>query len=132
MVVANGGAAAMNQEELHQCLRIFFPRTANSMHTRVNQNWDLATAMNQELRMLADLVEPKLDWRTMLDAHIRSQMKDDYTFQKISRRTCTVCGSSCLSSAEARYCSPSQRKLFGTASSGSRCGVRSGLVLSAR
>jgi hypothetical protein len=40
-----GGAAAMNQEELHQCLRIFFPRTANSMHTRVNQNWDLATAM---------------------------------------------------------------------------------------
>jgi hypothetical protein len=40
-----GGAAAMNQEELHQCLRIFFPRTANALHTRVSQNWDLATAM---------------------------------------------------------------------------------------
>jgi len=38
-------------------------------------------------RLIANLVEPKLDWRTLLDAHIRSQMKDDYTFQRLSRRT---------------------------------------------
>jgi predicted metal-dependent peptidase len=38
-------------------------------------------------RMIANLIEPKLDWRTLLDAHIRSQMKDDYTFQRLSRRT---------------------------------------------
>jgi predicted metal-dependent peptidase len=38
-------------------------------------------------RMLANLIEPKLDWRTLLDAHIRSQMRDDYTFQRLSRRT---------------------------------------------
>jgi hypothetical protein len=40
-----GGAAARNQEELHQCLKMLFPVTAGSMHTRVNANWDLATAI---------------------------------------------------------------------------------------
>jgi hypothetical protein len=40
-----GGAAARNQEELHQCLKLLFPVTAGSMHTRVSQNWDLATAI---------------------------------------------------------------------------------------
>ena len=38
-------------------------------------------------RMLAELTEPKLDWRSMLDAHVRSALKDDYTFGRISRRT---------------------------------------------
>ncbi len=36
-------------------------------------------------RMIADLTEPKMDWRTMLDCQIRSQMKNDYTFQRLSR-----------------------------------------------
>jgi hypothetical protein len=40
-----GGAAAKNQEELHQCLRLLFPVTAGTMHTRVNAAWDLATAI---------------------------------------------------------------------------------------
>jgi hypothetical protein len=40
-----GGAGAANQEELHQCLRMLFPVTAGSMHTRVNARWDLATAI---------------------------------------------------------------------------------------
>jgi hypothetical protein len=40
-----GGAGAANQEELHQCLKLLFPFTAGSMHTRVNQRWDLATAI---------------------------------------------------------------------------------------
>ena len=40
-----GGAAAKNQEELHQCLKMLFPVTAGSMHTRVNAAWDLATAI---------------------------------------------------------------------------------------
>lgn len=38
-------------------------------------------------RLLNELTQPKLDWRTLLDAHIRSALKDDYTFQKIGRRT---------------------------------------------
>ncbi len=37
-----GGAGALNQQELHECLRLMFPFTANSLHTRVNANWDLA------------------------------------------------------------------------------------------
>ena len=40
-----GGAGAANQEELHSCLRTMFPMTANSMHSRVNANWDFATAI---------------------------------------------------------------------------------------
>lgn len=38
-------------------------------------------------RMIDELINPKLDWRTLLDAHIRSTVKDDYTFQHLSRRT---------------------------------------------
>ncbi len=38
-------------------------------------------------RMIQELTEPKLDWRTLLDAHVRSAMKDDYTYQRLSRRT---------------------------------------------
>jgi len=40
-----GGAGAASQEELHQCLRLLIPITAGSIHTRVNQRWDLATAI---------------------------------------------------------------------------------------
>jgi hypothetical protein len=40
-----GGARALDQEELHLCLKTMFPMTANSLHTRVNTQWDLATAM---------------------------------------------------------------------------------------
>ena len=40
-----GGAGAANQEELHQCLRLFYPLNAGTMHTRVNQRWDLGTAI---------------------------------------------------------------------------------------
>ena len=36
---------AKNQEELHQCLKMLFPVTAGTMHTRVNAAWDLATAI---------------------------------------------------------------------------------------
>jgi len=48
-----GGANAASQDELHQCLRLFYPLTAGTMHTRVNPRWDLATAirfMEQDLQ----------------------------------------------------------------------------------
>ncbi len=38
------------------------------------------------MRRLGDLIEPKMDWRSLLDSHIRSAVKDDYTFQRMSRR----------------------------------------------
>ena len=37
-------------------------------------------------RMIKELTEPKMDWRELLDVDITSQMKDDYTFMKMSRR----------------------------------------------
>jgi predicted metal-dependent peptidase len=37
-------------------------------------------------RRLADLIEPKMDWRALLDSHIRSALKDDFTFKRLSRR----------------------------------------------
>lgn len=44
-------------------------------------------------RLIEELIEPKMDWRALLDAHIRSSLKDDYTFQRISRRSwCTSMG----------------------------------------
>ena len=36
-------------------------------------------------RMLKELTEPVLDWRTMLDATIRSQLPCDFTLSKLSR-----------------------------------------------
>jgi hypothetical protein len=40
-----GGARAISQQELHDCLRTMFPFTAGTMHTRLGTSWDLATAM---------------------------------------------------------------------------------------
>lgn len=37
-------------------------------------------------RMIDELVYPKMDWRELLDAHIRSSVKDDYSFQRPPRR----------------------------------------------
>jgi hypothetical protein len=50
-----GGAGAPNQQELHDCIRTMFPFTAGSMHTRVNQNWDLATCIR--------FMEKELGWK---------------------------------------------------------------------
>lgn len=38
-------------------------------------------------RLLKELTEPKMDWRSLLETHIKSSLKDDYTFQKINRRS---------------------------------------------
>lgn len=38
-------------------------------------------------RMIEDLIEPKMDWRSLLDAHIRSARKSNFTFARNSRTT---------------------------------------------
>lgn len=38
-------------------------------------------------RMIDALVTPKMDWRTLLDATLRSSIREDYTFQRLSRRS---------------------------------------------
>lgn len=37
-------------------------------------------------KRLGDLIEPKMDWRALLDSHLRSALKDDFTFRRPSRR----------------------------------------------
>lgn len=41
-------------------------------------------------RMIDDLITPKLDWRSLLDAHVRSSIKDDFTYTRMSRRTAAM------------------------------------------
>jgi predicted metal-dependent peptidase len=38
-------------------------------------------------RLIAELTEPKLDWRTLLEMHIQSAMKDDFTWLRPSKRS---------------------------------------------
>lgn len=38
-------------------------------------------------RLIDALTQPKMDWRALLETHIKSSLKDDYTFQKLSRRS---------------------------------------------
>lgn len=40
-----GGARPANQQELHDCLELMFPFTANNLHARVRDDWDMATAV---------------------------------------------------------------------------------------
>ncbi len=36
-------------------------------------------------RMIEELTEPKMDWRTLIDTHLRSQQRTDYTYRELSR-----------------------------------------------
>ncbi len=38
-------------------------------------------------RLIQELTEPKLDWRTLITMHIQSAIKDDYTWLRPSKRT---------------------------------------------
>lgn len=38
-------------------------------------------------RMVDSILEPKLDWKQLLEAKIQSYYKDDYSFKKLSKRT---------------------------------------------
>ena len=38
-------------------------------------------------RMIDELTEPKMDWRELLQMHIKSSIMDDFTYQKMNRRS---------------------------------------------
>lgn len=38
-------------------------------------------------RLIADFTNPIMDWRTLLEMHIQSSVRDDYTFQQPSKRS---------------------------------------------
>ncbi len=41
-------------------------------------------------RLIDAFTNPKMDWQTLLELHIQSQVKDDFTFQRPSRRSWSV------------------------------------------
>ena len=38
-------------------------------------------------RMIEELTEPKMDWRELLQTHIKSSIVDDFTYQRVNRRS---------------------------------------------
>ena len=81
-IIGKNGPPKLSEEDLQ--------KIRNELKAAVIQTYQQVGAGHVPLgvkRMIAELVEPKMDWRTMLDAHIRSQVKGDYTFQRLSRRT---------------------------------------------
>lgn len=38
-------------------------------------------------RLLDELIHPRMDWKSLLDSFMRSALKDDYTFERLSRRS---------------------------------------------
>ena len=39
------------------------------------------------MRLIKDITEPKMDWRELLEMQIKSSIRDDFTFRRLSRRT---------------------------------------------
>lgn len=61
----------------------------NSM-IRAAQSQDAGTIPAAIRRMIADLTDPVMDWRQLLELHIQSTIKNDYTFQRPSRKSGTT------------------------------------------
>lgn len=38
-------------------------------------------------RLIKSITAPKMDWRAMLETHLQSTIRDDYTFQRMNRRS---------------------------------------------
>lgn len=43
-------------------------------------------------RMIDELTDPKMNWKQLLEMHIQSSIKDDYTFMKFSKKTWALGG----------------------------------------
>jgi len=41
-------------------------------------------------RLISELTEPKMDWRAMLEAHISSTVRGDFTYRRFSKKTWTT------------------------------------------
>lgn len=84
-VTGNGdGPPTLTQEELDQIAAEVLADTIQAVQSAEAQK--AGSVPLGIKRMVAELTQPKFDWRSMLDSHIRSTMKDDFTFQKLSRR----------------------------------------------
>lgn len=78
------GPPVLSKEELEEIRQEVLSRTIQAVQA-AEQQQNAGCIPASVRRMISELTEPKIDWRTMLDAQIRSQMKCDYTFQRLSR-----------------------------------------------
>ncbi len=78
------GPPVFSAEELEEIRQEVLSRTIQAVQAAEAQE-NAGFIPGAVKRMIADLTEPKMDWRAMLDCHVRSQMKCDYTFQRLSR-----------------------------------------------
>jgi predicted metal-dependent peptidase len=78
------GPPVLTQDELDQIRQEVLADTIQAIQSAEAQKAGSVPAGIK--RLVADLTEPKMDWRAMLDSHLRSTMKDDFTFQRLSRR----------------------------------------------
>lgn len=85
-VTGENGPPVLTQQELDD-IRTEVRRNAIQAAQSALAQGDMAGCVPAGVRrMLSELNEHKMDWRAMLDAHLRSALKDNYTFMKISRR----------------------------------------------
>lgn len=84
-VGGNGdGPPVLTKEELDEIRSEVLARTIQAAQAAQQQE-NAGCIPAGVKRMIAELTEPKMDWRTMLDCHVRSQQKCDFTFQRLSR-----------------------------------------------
>jgi predicted metal-dependent peptidase len=84
-VKGNGdGPPVLSDEELEEIRAEVLARTIQAVQAADAQE-SAGCVPAGVRRMIAELTEPKLDWRSMLDATIRSQIKCDYTFTQLAR-----------------------------------------------
>lgn len=86
-VTANGdgdGPPVFTQEELDEIRQKVLSNTIQAIQSAdAMQNAGYVPAGIR--RLVEELTDPKMDWRSLLDCHVRSQLKNDYTLTRLSR-----------------------------------------------
>lgn len=78
------GPPVLSKEELEEIRSEVLSQTIQAAQTAAAQKNPGCIPAGVK-RMIAELTEPCLDWRSMLDCHVRSQQKSDFTFTRLSR-----------------------------------------------
>lgn len=81
-ILGKDGPPTMTEEDLRQIKQEM--RSAIMQAAQAHRGTKMPAGLR---RMIDELIEPKMDWRALLDAHIRSARKADFTFARPSRKT---------------------------------------------
>ncbi len=80
------GKPKLTQEELDQIQNELRAKLIQSAQLCRTGAGDLPAGIQ---RLINELTTPKMDWRELIDSHIRSTVKDDYTFNRLNKRSFT-------------------------------------------